>query len=130
MLGYFIDIRVGHVICRQLGYSVAQQVFRKSVFGHVNGPLLIEQTRCNGNESDISQCTVITIDHKSSWYYFNVRDRAGVRCAEPQVESSKGWYSNEVDDVDNEFYDFECDPIDNVSTVHCLISSYERRKQP
>ena len=102
MLGYFIDIRVGHVICRQLGYSIAKQVFRKSFFGHVKSPLLIEQTRCIGNESDISQCTVTAIDHKSYWYYFNARDRAGVRCIEDQVELPKGWYLNEVANVNDE----------------------------
>lgn len=103
ILGLFIDIRVGHVICRQLGYSGAKQVFRGSVFGHVKGPLLIEQISCIGNESEISNCTTKAIGgRRSRWYFFFPEYRASVVCVEAQVELSKGGYSKEVNDVDDE----------------------------
>ena len=88
-----IDIRVGHVICRQLGYSGAKQVVGESAFGHVKGPLLIEQINCNGNESEISNCTTKAIDVRHYRWYFTLPEyRAGVVCVEAQVELSKGGY--------------------------------------
>ena len=33
ILGYNVDIRVGHVVCRQLGYSRAERIFRYASFG-------------------------------------------------------------------------------------------------
>ena len=89
----YIDIRVGHVICRQLGYSDAQKVSSGKMFGQLKGPVLIEQISCNGNESVISQCTIMVINERSRWYYFYPRYRAGVLCVESRVELSKGGYS-------------------------------------
>ena len=90
--GHSIDVRVGHVICRQLGYSGAQQVFRKSVFGSMRSPFLVKGIRCNGNESAISQCTILTIDERNFWDYFDPGYGAGVLCVESQAEISKGGY--------------------------------------
>ena len=39
--GYNVDIRVGHVVCRQLGYSRAERIFSFASFGGVIGPLWI-----------------------------------------------------------------------------------------
>ena len=89
---FHIDIRVGRVICRQLGYSDAQQIFTREIFGQFNGPVLIERISCNGNESVISQCTIMAINERSLWYYFYLRYRAGVLCAESQAVLSKGLY--------------------------------------
>ena len=88
--GRSIDVRVGHVICRQLGYSGAQQVFGNSVFGYMKSPFLVKEIRCNKNESAISQCTIIifTIDELDDYRKF----RAGVKCVESQVEISQGGY--------------------------------------
>lgn len=86
---FYIDIRVGRVICRQLGYSDAQQVFRSEIFGQLNGPVLIERISCNGNESVISQCTIMAINERGPWYYLYLRYRAGVLCAESQAVLSK-----------------------------------------
>ena len=101
ILGRSIDVRVGHVICRQLGYSSAQQVFRKPVFGYMRGPFLVKEIRCSGNESAISQCTIIifTTDEMNYWYYFYTyrRFRAGVKCVESQVEISQGGYIGDLE---------------------------------
>ena len=103
LLGHYIDIRVGHVICRQLGYSGAQQVFTRVMFGQLRGPVLIEQINCKGNESLISQCTIRAINEGiRGWYNFNRRNRAGVVCVESRVQLSKGGYLKEVDDIDDE----------------------------
>ena len=84
---------MGHVICRQLGYSHAQQVFTQVMFGQLEGPVLIEQIRCKGNESLVSQCTIMAINERSSlWYYFHRSNGAGVLCVESQVELSQGGY--------------------------------------
>ena len=90
---FYIDIRVGHVICRQLGYSDAHKVSTRERFGRcLKGPVLIEQIRCNGNESAISQCTIMAINERTDSYYFSPRYRAGVLCVESRVEFSKGGY--------------------------------------
>ena len=90
--GHSIDVRVGHVICRQLGYSGAQQVFRESVFGDMKSPFLVKEIRCNGNESAISQCTILTIDEVGFWDYFDPEYGAAVLCVEYQADISKGGY--------------------------------------
>ena len=94
---------MGHVICRQLGYSAAQHVFTHVMFGQLKGPVLIEQIRCKGNESVISQCIIMAINERSYlWHHFNRRNRAGVVCVESRVELLKGGYLKEVDDTDDE----------------------------
>lgn len=73
ILGYNIDIRVGHVVCRQLGYSRAERIFSYPSFGQVIGPLWIWSIQCNGNETEISQCKVKTWDKiwNTSWYHWS-----------------------------------------------------------
>ncbi|XP_068710420.1 scavenger receptor cysteine-rich type 1 protein M160-like isoform X2 [Montipora foliosa] len=86
--GYRMGIRVGHVICHQLGYSRAQQVFETSVFGKGMGPLLMSRMTCNGTESELSQCTSETMDRR--WYYYYRGTYAGaVFCADANVGISK-----------------------------------------
>ena len=92
ILGHSIDVRVGHVVCRQLGYSGAQRIFRKSVFGHMRGPIFVKEIRCRGNESTISQCTILIINERNFWYYFDPEYGAAVLCVESQDDISKGRY--------------------------------------
>ncbi|KAL9984306.1 hypothetical protein ACROYT_G006582 [Oculina patagonica] len=86
-----VDINVGHVVCRQLGYSGADKIFNKAVFGHVKGPLLIYRIRCRGNETKISDCAVITWD--KALYPDALEQRpsyaAGVLCNEGNATASK-----------------------------------------
>ena len=56
------DIRVGRVVCRQLGYSRAERIFWYASFGRVIGPMWIWSIQCNGNETEISQCKMETWD--------------------------------------------------------------------
>ena len=96
-----VDIRVGHVVCRQLGYSRAERIFRYPSFGRVIGPLWIWSIQCNGNEAEISQCKVETWDKiwKTSWYNWRYRDRyyqqhprnaASLLCSKENSNLSKG----------------------------------------
>lgn len=86
------DIRVGHVVCRQLGYSGADRIFNRAAFGGVKGPLWIKSIHCNGNETQISQCTVKTWDKIQ---YHEQRDQqpgnaAAVLCSGANSSDSKG----------------------------------------
>ena len=117
ILSYGMDIRVGHVACRQLGYSGAQQVFPHGFFGKGKDPLLMSRMTCNGNESDLSQCTSETINTHWSWYwhyyYYWTRNAGAVLCANANVSISKGGYSTDVYDEDNESepninYNYSC----------------------
>ena len=95
IFGYGIDILVGHVVCRQLGYTGAEQVFHRAVFGPVKGPMWIWNIRCYGNETKIQQCRVKTLDDDTyRWipgYYRNPRYAGGVICSGVNSSASTGW---------------------------------------
>ena len=99
--GYNVDIRVGHVVCRQLGYSRAERIFSFASFGGVIGPLWIWRIQCNGNETEISQCKVETWDKiwKTSSYPWYHRFRqhptnaASLLCSKAKSSFSKGRYN-------------------------------------
>ena len=96
------DIRVGHVVCRQLGYSRAERIFWYASFGPVIGPMWIWSIQCNGNETEISQCTVKTWDKiwNTSWYgwiyhyYERPRYAASLLCSKEYSSLSKGKYGD------------------------------------
>ena len=93
ILGYNVDIRVGHVVCRQLGYSRAERIFSYASFGRVTGPLWISSIQCNGNETEISQCKVETSDMSlHSWQYnYNLPQyAASLLCSKENSSLSKG----------------------------------------
>ena len=101
-----VDIRVGHVVCRQLGYSRAERIFSYASFGRVRGPLWIWRIQCNGNETEISQCKVETWDKiwKTSLdrfdYYINYGRyeqpgyAASLLCSKENSSLSKGKYGD------------------------------------
>ena len=101
ILGPNVDIRVGHVVCRQLGYSRAEQIFRYASFGGMIGPLWIRRIQCNGNETEISQCKVETWDkiwNTSSYYWYHgflqqPRYAASLLCNIANSSFSKGRYN-------------------------------------
>ena len=91
-----VDIRVGHVVCRQLGYSRAERIFSYASFGRVIGPLLIWRIQCNGNETEISQCKVETWNtslHGS--YAQRPRYAASLLCSKENSSLSKGKYGGQ-----------------------------------
>ena len=103
--GYNVDIRVGHVVCRQLGYSRAERIFRYSSFGRVIGPLWIWSIQCNGKETEISQCKVETCDkiwnksryHRRRYYQQRPRYAASLLCSKENSSLSKGKYGDTYD---------------------------------
>ena len=92
-----VDIRVGHVVCRQLGYSRAERIFRYASFGRVTGPLLIWRIQCNGNETEISQCKVTTWDKIWNRYYYGQLpgQAASLLCSKENSRLYKGKYGDE-----------------------------------
>ena len=99
ILGYNVDVRVGHVVCRQLGYSRAEQIFSYASFGRVIGPFWIRSIHCNGNETEISQCKVETRDKIwKTWYYHSYyehpRYAASLLCSNENSNLSKGKYGD------------------------------------
>lgn len=86
-----VDIRVGHVVCRQLGYSGVDQIYSTGAFGRVRGPLWIWNIHCNGNETQISQCAMTTWDKIMHYWYHNYYQQTGnaaaVRCSGANSDS-------------------------------------------
>ena len=93
VFGDGIDINVGHVVCRQLGYSGADKIFNRTVFGLVKGPSWIWKIQCSGNETNISECEVIMWDNATNPrpYDKNPRLAAGVLCNKANSSVSKGY---------------------------------------
>ena len=88
-----IDINAGHVVCRQLGYHSADEIFQYAAFGRLEGPLWIWRIHCNGNESNISDCAVTTWENIThAWiqsYYQRPLFAAGVLCRQTNFKSSQ-----------------------------------------
>lgn len=87
-----IDINVGHVVCRHLGYSGAEKIFDRAAFGRVKGPMWIWNIQCGGNETKISDCAVTTWENATNPnpYFQNPDFAAGVLCNEANSSASKG----------------------------------------
>ena len=95
ILSHNVDIRVGHVVCRQLGYSKAERIFRYPSFGRVIGPLWIWSIQCNGNETEISQCKVETWDKIWNRHYEQVPGQAAsLLCSKENSSLYKGKYGD------------------------------------
>ena len=94
ILGFYADIRVGDVVCRQLGYPRAERIFGYASFGRVIGPFWIWSIQCNGNETEISQCKVVTTSLHS---YRDKRPRyaASLLCSKENSSLSKGKYGDQ-----------------------------------
>ena len=50
------DIADAHVVCRQLGYRGAVTAHPRAHFGQGTGSILLDDLRCNSNESSILKC--------------------------------------------------------------------------
>jgi len=60
-----VDINVGHVVCRQLGYPGAISSGDSNQFGVGTGPVWFTNVGCLGNESSFGECL------KDAWNYPN-----------------------------------------------------------
>ncbi|XP_048583019.1 MAM and LDL-receptor class A domain-containing protein 1 isoform X2 [Nematostella vectensis] len=50
------DLRDGSVLCKQLGFAGAQNVYSGSTFGPGKGPVWMTNLQCSGAETAVSQC--------------------------------------------------------------------------
>lgn len=78
-------ITYAQVVCRQLGYNGALEVYITADFGQGKGPIHIDRLRCHGNESKILQCDYHGWNHNKCEHYEDV----GVAC----LHASKSEYS-------------------------------------
>ena len=71
------DINDGSVVCRQLGYRGAAQVWPRAHFGRGTGQIWMDNLRCTGNETFLSECTFPGWGAHNCQHY----EDAGVTCA-------------------------------------------------
>ena len=45
------------VVCRQLGFDGVSATKARAYYGRGSGPILLDDVRCNGNESYIGECS-------------------------------------------------------------------------
>lgn len=81
-----LNIDVGHVICRQLGYPRAIATPCCNAFGSGTSPFWLSGVKCYGNESSLAEC-----DYEN-WAQNTCQERldvASVVCATPDMSDSK-----------------------------------------
>lgn len=83
-----LDITVGHVICRQLGYPGAVAVPCCGAFGVGSGPFWLAGVKCQGNESSLIEC------RRRDWgdnicNHRRLLDDASVVCRSPNISVCK-----------------------------------------
>ncbi|XP_028322601.1 scavenger receptor cysteine-rich domain-containing group B protein isoform X1 [Gouania willdenowi] len=50
------DLLNAHVVCRQLGCGPARRAMSQAHFGYGSGPILLDNVKCSGPESGLSEC--------------------------------------------------------------------------
>lgn len=70
------DLGDARVVCRQLGCGEAQQAQGEAFFGRGEGPILLDNLKCRGEEGSLLECSHIP------WGAHNCRhaEDAGVTC--------------------------------------------------
>ena len=70
------SIEDGNVVCRQLGYDRAKQVYDRAHFGEGNGSILLDNLQCTGYEKHLWDCP------HNGWTIENCQhsEDAGVHC--------------------------------------------------
>ncbi|XP_072166906.1 scavenger receptor cysteine-rich domain superfamily protein-like [Diadema setosum] len=72
------DIVDASVVCKQLGFANATDSFRYAYFGggSPDQPIYLDDVRCSGNETELTDCEYRGCDVKGCIHYYD----AGVRC--------------------------------------------------
>ncbi|KAK4314821.1 hypothetical protein Pmani_013927 [Petrolisthes manimaculis] len=71
-------LQEGHVLCRMLGWSKASQVYKNNTFGAGSGPIWLDDVRCLGYETTITDC------QHEPWGHSNCdhTEHVGIRCSD------------------------------------------------
>ena len=77
------DINDARVVCRQLGFPDAEAALKNSYFGRGTGAILLDDLRCEGNESSLFSCR----HNGVGIHYCRHREDAGARCIDPEGEN-------------------------------------------
>jgi len=73
------DINYAKVVCRQLNYEDALEVYMSADFGKGTGPIHLDRLQCYGNESRILDCDTRGWNHG----YCDHSEDVGVACLHP-----------------------------------------------
>ena len=70
------NINNARVVCRQLGFRYALNVYRNAHYGQGTGPILLDNVSCEGSESSLFSCNHIGVGNHNCRHSEDV----GVRC--------------------------------------------------
>ena len=70
------DLRDADVVCRQLGFEGALEAMFSAAFGEGTGQIWLDDMKCKGDETSISQCARSGWGVHNCWHYKD----AGVVC--------------------------------------------------
>ncbi len=79
------DINAARVVCRQLGFPDAENAYQGSHFGRGTGPILLDDLRCDGNESSLFSCPHNGVGSHNCGHF----EDAGVRCNNTTGENER-----------------------------------------
>ena len=72
----FWGIEDANVVCNQLGFLGAAEAVPRAGFGQGSGPILLDNVRCVGNESSLTDCPARAIGQHNCFH----SEDAGVKC--------------------------------------------------
>ena len=77
------DINDADVVCRQLGFPVALNAYRKARYGQGTGPILLDDVSCLGDESSLFLCNHRGLENHNCDHSKD----ASVQCANTEGEN-------------------------------------------
>ena len=79
------DVDDAHVVCRELGFYYALNVYRNARYGQGTGPILLDNVDCFGFELSLFSCTHKGVGNHNCDH----SDDVGVRCGNTSGESER-----------------------------------------
>ncbi|XP_067835396.1 deleted in malignant brain tumors 1 protein-like [Heptranchias perlo] len=71
------DLNDANVVCRQLGCGCAISAYNSSKYGEGDGPVRVNDVQCDGNESQLRNCSLFTLNQS-----LTDSEDVGVLCSE------------------------------------------------